>query len=276
MYKRQIFNGSSSRKPVSTATIELLFDNTDKKVGGEYSKYNEISTKRVVTRDGQSRYFLNGVKCRRKDITSLFLGTGLGPRSYAIVQQDTISKLIEAKPDDMRVFLEEASGVSKYKQKSKETDSRMQKSIESLNREMSIIRTGRANPSLVEDILVDYYGVPTPLNQLSSISIPEARVLMIQPWDKQSLKDIEKGIQLANIGLTPNNDGTVVRLSLPILTEERRRELVRMVKRKVEDGHVSIRNIRRDSITILRNMEKNSEISQDESRRSQDLSLIHI
>jgi ribosome recycling factor len=152
----------------------------------------------------------------------------------------------------------------------KETDSRMQKSIESLNREMSIIRTGRANPSLVEDILVDYYGVPTPLNQLSSISIPEARVLMIQPWDKQSLKDIEKGIQLANIGLTPNNDGTVVRLSLPILTEERRRELVRMVKRKVEDGHVSIRNIRRDSITILRNMEKNSEISQDESRRSQD------
>jgi len=152
----------------------------------------------------------------------------------------------------------------------KATDSRMQKSIESLNREMSIIRTGRANPALVEDILVDYYGVPTPLNQLSSISIPEARVLMIQPWDKQSLTDIEKGIQLANIGLTPNNDGTVVRLTLPILTEERRRELVRVVKRKVEDGHVSIRNIRRDSITILRNMEKTSEISQDESRRSQD------
>ena len=129
-----IFNGSSSRKPVSTATIELLFDNTDKKVGGEYSKYNEISTKRVITRDGQSRYFLNGVKCRRKDITSLFLGTGLGPRSYAIVQQDTISKLIEAKPDDMRVFLEEASGVSKYKQKRKETESRIKNTKENLNR----------------------------------------------------------------------------------------------------------------------------------------------
>jgi len=129
-----IFNGSSSRKPVSTATIELLFDNTDKKVGGEYSKYNEISTKRVVTRDGQSKYFLNGVKCRRKDITSLFLGTGLGPRSYAIVQQDTISKLIEAKPDDMRVFLEEASGVSKYKQKRKETESRIKNTKENLNR----------------------------------------------------------------------------------------------------------------------------------------------
>ena len=129
-----IFNGSSSRKPVSTATIELLFDNTDKKVGGEYSKYNEISTKRVITRDGQSRYFLNGTKCRRKDITTLFLGTGLGPRSYAIVQQDTISKLIEAKPDDMRIFLEEAAGVSKYKQKRKETESRIKNTRENLNR----------------------------------------------------------------------------------------------------------------------------------------------
>ena len=129
-----IFNGSSTRKPVSTATIELLFDNTDKKVGGEYSKYNEISTKRVITRDGQSRYFLNGTKCRRKDITTLFLGTGLGPRSYAIVQQDTISRLIEAKPDDMRIFLEEAAGVSKYKQKRKETESRIKNTRENLNR----------------------------------------------------------------------------------------------------------------------------------------------
>ena len=129
-----IFNGSSTRKPVSTATIELLFDNSDKKVGGEYSKYNEISTKRVITRDGQSRYFLNGTKCRRKDITTLFLGTGLGPRSYAIVQQDTISRLIEAKPDDMRIFLEEAAGVSKYKQKRKETESRIKNTRENLNR----------------------------------------------------------------------------------------------------------------------------------------------
>ena len=129
-----IFNGSSTRKPVSTATIELLFDNSDKKVGGEYSKYNEISTKRVITRDGQSRYFLNGTKCRRKDITTLFLGTGLGPRSYAIVQQDTISRLIEAKPDDMRIFLEEAAGVSKYKQKRKETESRIKNTKENLNR----------------------------------------------------------------------------------------------------------------------------------------------
>ena len=129
-----IFNGSSSRKPVSTASIELFFDNSQKKIGGEYSKYNEISTKRIISRDGQSQYFLNGTKCRRKDVTGLFLGTGLGPRSYAIVQQDTISRLIEAKPEDIRIFLEEASGISKYKQKRKETESRIKNTKENLSR----------------------------------------------------------------------------------------------------------------------------------------------
>ena len=129
-----IFNGSSSRKPVSNASIELFFDNSEKKIVGEFAKYNEISTRRVLSRDGQSEYFLNGTKCRRKDITNLFLGTGLGPRSYAIVQQAMISSLIEAKPDEMRVFLEEASGISKYKQKRKETESRIKNTRENLNR----------------------------------------------------------------------------------------------------------------------------------------------
>ncbi len=129
-----IFNGSSSRKPVSTASIELFFDNSQMKIGGEYSKYNEISTKRIISRNGHSQYFLNGTKCRRKDVTGLFLGTGLGPRSYAIVQQDTISRLIEAKPEDIRIFLEEASGISKYKQKRKETESRIKNTKENLSR----------------------------------------------------------------------------------------------------------------------------------------------
>ena len=129
-----IFNGSSTRKPVSSASIELFFDNTDKKLGGEYANYNEISTRRVITRDGQSQYFLNGTKCRRKDITTLFLGTGLGPRSYAIVQQEMISGLIEGKPQEMRLFLEEAAGISKYKQKRKETESRIKNTKENLNR----------------------------------------------------------------------------------------------------------------------------------------------
>ena len=151
-----------------------------------------------------------------------------------------------------------------------ETDSRMKKSVEALKREMNTIRTGRANTALVESIMIDYYGVPTPLNQLSSISVPDARVIMIQPWDKQSMKDVEKGIQRSELGLLPNNDGNVIRISLPILTEERRKELVRQVGRKVEEAHVAARNIRRDSLEQFRQMEKNKEISQDDSRRSQE------
>ena len=109
-----IFSGSSSRKPVGQASVELVFDNSAGKLGGEYAAYTEIALRRRVTRDGQSQYFLNGTKCRRRDITDIFLGTGLGPRSYAIIEQGMISRLIEAKPEDMRVYLEEAAGISKY------------------------------------------------------------------------------------------------------------------------------------------------------------------
>ena len=150
-----------------------------------------------------------------------------------------------------------------------ETDERMQKSVDALKRELNTIRTGRASPALVETMVVEYYGVPTPMNQLASISVPEARVLMIQPWDRQSIKDVERSILMSDLGLTPNNDGTAIRLNIPIPTEERRRELVRLVGRKVEDGLVSIRNIRRDSIADFRAMERNKELSQDESRRAQ-------
>ncbi len=151
-----------------------------------------------------------------------------------------------------------------------ETNSRMDKSVESLQRELGTIRTGRASPALVDNLMVDYYGVPTPLNQLASISIPEARVLMIQPWDKQSMKEVEKSIQKSDLGLVPNNDGTAIRINIPTLTEERRKDLVRLVGRKVEDGLVSVRNIRRDSVDQFRDMEKNKEMSQDDSRRAQD------
>ena len=151
-----------------------------------------------------------------------------------------------------------------------ETDDRMQKSVDALKRELNTIRTGRASPALVETLTVEYYGIPTPMNQLASISVPEARVLMIQPWDRQSIKDVERSILMSDLGLTPNNDGTAIRLNLPVLTEERRRELVRLVGRKVEDGLVSIRNIRRDSLGEFRAMERNKEISQDESRYMQE------
>mgnify|MGYP000333115756 CR=1 FL=1 len=150
-----------------------------------------------------------------------------------------------------------------------DTGSRMEKSVEALNRELSTIRTGRASPVLVENLTVDYYGVPTPLVQLASISVPEARMLMIQPWDKQTLKEVEKAILMSDLGLVPNNDGNLIRINIPVLTEDRRRELVRLVSRKVEEGHVSVRNIRRDSLGTFRTMEGEKELSQDESRRAQ-------
>ncbi|MGD8712750.1 MAG: chromosome segregation protein SMC, partial [Thiohalophilus sp.] len=129
-----IFNGSTSRKPVGQATVELVFDNSDGSVGGQYANYNEISIKRTVTRDGQSIYHLNGTRCRRRDITDIFLGTGLGPRSYAIIEQGTISRIIEAKPEELRVFLEEAAGISKYKERRRETENRIRHTRENLDR----------------------------------------------------------------------------------------------------------------------------------------------
>ncbi|PKM36592.1 MAG: chromosome segregation protein SMC [Gammaproteobacteria bacterium HGW-Gammaproteobacteria-10] len=129
-----IFNGSASRKPVGTASVELIFDNSEGKAGGEFAKYNTISIKRQVSRDGQSLYALNNARCRRKDITDLFLGTGLGSRSYAIIEQGTISRMVEAKPEDLRVHIEEAAGVSKYKERRQETESRMQHTRENLER----------------------------------------------------------------------------------------------------------------------------------------------
>lgn len=129
-----IFNGSNTRKPVGQATVELVFDNSDGQIGGQYANYGEISISRTVTRDGQSIYQLNGSRCRRRDITDIFLGTGLGPRSYAIIEQGTISRLIEARPEDLRVFLEEAAGISKYKERRRETENRMRHTRENLDR----------------------------------------------------------------------------------------------------------------------------------------------
>src|SRR5690554_2557513 len=129
-----IFNGSGGRKPVGQASIELVFDNSDGTLGGEYASYAEIAIRRKVTRDGQSSYYLNGNNCRRRDITDIFLGTGLGPRSYAIIEQGMISNLIEARPEDLRVFIEEAAGISKYKERRRDTENRMRRTQENLER----------------------------------------------------------------------------------------------------------------------------------------------
>jgi ribosome recycling factor len=146
----------------------------------------------------------------------------------------------------------------------------MGKAVEALRRDLATVRTGRANPALVEHIRVDYYGTPTPLQQLATVAVPEARLLTIQPWDKGSLGAIEKAIQKSDLGLTPNNDGSIIRLVIPQLTEERRKELVRVVHKKVEEGRVAVRNIRRDAHSMLRELLHEKEISEDQERNAQE------
>ena len=147
---------------------------------------------------------------------------------------------------------------------------RMTKAVEALRRELATIRTGRAHPGLVEHLRVDYYGVPTPLNQLATISVPEPRLLTIQPWDRQAMGAIEKAILKSDLSLTPTNDGTIIRLAIPQLTEERRRELAKSVHKKVEEGRVEIRNIRRDGHDELRRLQREKLISEDDQFRGQE------
>ena len=151
-----------------------------------------------------------------------------------------------------------------------ETERKMDNTIAALKRELGTIRTGRATPALIENVSVDYYGVPTPLNQIASISAPDARVIMVQPWDKQALREIEKSLMKSEMGFNPSNDGNTITVPVPPLTQERRQELVRLLKRKVEEGKVSLRNVRRDGVETLRRLERDKSISQDENHRSQD------
>ncbi len=147
---------------------------------------------------------------------------------------------------------------------------RMQRSVEALQDDLLSIRTGRASPGLVDKLQVDYYGSLTPLNQLASVAVPEPRLLVIRPWDPVSLPDIERAILKSDLGLTPMNDGKLIRLSIPRLTEERRRELVKVVSRRVEDGRVAVRNLRRDALQDLKEFEKEKMISEDEFYRGKD------
>ena len=151
-----------------------------------------------------------------------------------------------------------------------EGQTRMDKAIDALKRELNSVRTGRATPSLIENLSVEYYGTPTPLSQLATITAPEARSLTVQPWDKQALREIEKSIQKSELGLNPSNDGSIIRIPIPPLSQERRREMVKVLKQKAENGKLAVRNIRRDAIEQLRSMEKSKDLSQDENRRAQD------
>ncbi|BAZ50760.1 ribosome recycling factor [Nostoc sp. CENA67] len=151
-----------------------------------------------------------------------------------------------------------------------EAESTMQKTVESTQRAFNTIRTGRANASLLDKVQVDYYGSPTPLKSLANISTPDATTILIQPYDRSSLNIVEKAISLSDVGLTPSNDGSVIRLNIPPLTSDRRKELVKIAAKYAEEGRVAIRNIRRDAIDSIRKQEKASEISEDESKDQQD------
>ncbi|MDB9305680.1 MULTISPECIES: ribosome recycling factor [Cyanophyceae] len=151
-----------------------------------------------------------------------------------------------------------------------EAESTMQKTVEATQRAFNTIRTGRANASLLDKVSVDYYGSPTPLKSLANISTPDASTILIQPYDKGSLNVVEKAISLSDVGLTPSNDGSVIRLNIPPLTSDRRKEFVKMASKYAEEGRVAIRNIRRDVQDTIRKEEKASEISEDESKDQQD------
>jgi ribosome recycling factor len=146
----------------------------------------------------------------------------------------------------------------------KETEEHMQKAVEALQSDLMVIRTGRASPALVERLRVEYYGTPTPLNQIATITAPEPRLLTIRPWDANAIGEIEKAILKSELGLTPNNDGKAIRLAIPRLTEERRQELVRIVAKRVEEGRIAVRNRRRDALNDLRELEKEKLISEDD------------
>lgn len=151
-----------------------------------------------------------------------------------------------------------------------DADEKMKKSIEVLYKELGTLRAGRANPAMLDKVMVNYYGAATPLNQLATIAVPEARLLVVTPFDKSSIGEIEKAIQKADLGLTPNNDGDVIRIQIPALTEERRKEIVKLVNKYAEEARVAVRNVRRETNDELKKKEKEGEITEDELRRYQD------
>ncbi|MDD3626018.1 MAG: ribosome recycling factor [bacterium] len=145
-----------------------------------------------------------------------------------------------------------------------DTNSKMQKTIDSFKKDLSKIRTGRANPSVLEDLKINYYNTPTPLKQLAGIAVPEPRLIVIQPWDKSALGEIEKAIMTADLGFNPNNDGNIIRIPIPPLTEETRKEIVKKVKKMAEEAKIAIRNIRQESNDLIKELEKGKDISEDE------------
>ncbi len=149
-------------------------------------------------------------------------------------------------------------------------EEKMKKALEALRRELASLRTGRATPALLERVMVDYYGTPTPINQVANVSVPEPRMIVIQPWEKTMVQPIEKAIMKSDLGMNPNSDGAVIRLNIPQLTQERRQEIVKQVHKKAEEARVAVRNLRRDANDAVKKLEKDKLISEDEVKKGQD------
>src|SRR5688572_16142779 len=151
-----------------------------------------------------------------------------------------------------------------------DSEDRMKKTVEAVQRELAAIRTGHAHVGLIDHVRVEYFGTMMPVNQMATVAAPEARLLTIQPWDRNALTAIEKALQKSDLGLMPSNDGQIIRLAIPPLTEDRRKELVKLVHKRVEDGHVAVRNVRRDALEHIRRSVQNKEASEDDQRKAQD------
>ncbi|MBO8159382.1 ribosome recycling factor [Thermosyntropha sp.] len=151
-----------------------------------------------------------------------------------------------------------------------DAEERMKKAIDHLKQDLASLRAGRANPAMLDKVMVDYYGTPTPINQLANITVPEARLLVVQPWDKSCIPEIEKAILKSDLGVNPTNDGNVIRVAIPQLTEERRKELVKVAKKRAEDAKVAVRNIRREANDTIKATEKDKVISEDEAKKAID------
>ncbi|EWH08878.1 chromosome segregation ATPase [Catenovulum agarivorans DS-2] len=241
-----IFNGSSARKPVSQASIELVFDNSEGRLQGEYAKYNEISVKRSVNRDPTSSYFLNGTKCRKKDITDLFLGTGLGPRSYAIIEQGMISRLIESKPQDLRLFIEEAAGISKYKERRRETETR--------------IRHTRDNLERLEDVLSE---LQAQLEKLQRQASAAKRYKELKAKERKLKAELAvlKWMRLNGQADVLQQDIQQKQLELDSLTTEQRGDEAQLVELKQAQFLMrqKLEHITNDMFKIAQNISKNEQ-----------------
>ncbi|MGB1292166.1 MAG: chromosome segregation SMC family protein, partial [Pseudoalteromonas sp.] len=246
-----IFNGSTNRKPISQASVELIFDNTQGHLPNTFADRNQVAIKRLVTRDGQSLYFLNGSKCRKRDITDIFLGTGLGPRSYAIIEQGMISRLIESKPADLRIFLEEAAGVSKYKERRRETQTRIKSTRENLERLLDVRQELQAQ---VDKLALQSVEAKK-FKELKAQERTLKGQIAVLKWQKLHQQQVDKNQQIAklneqiNFYKQANSGHDDVLTSLELQVQQRQQQLAD-AQQAQHNTHTQLTRIEQQQISL--------------------------